>query len=227
MDDENTLSHESYTLVGFHRLTSSGRRRLFGSAITDHGSTMVLRVRRAKHRHSLGRDWFSGEGRPLIEVELSAAQFSALLTTMNVGEGVPATLRSLDGRQIQDPPDVPLEHEQVEAQFKKGLQTWLSRLKKEREDLIQILDRSKLSKSDKDAIKAHLTRIIMEVESNIPFAAESFKEAAVKITSAAKAEVDAFVTHMTQSLGLEAFRERLLGQGPRTALPPGENRHLR
>jgi len=52
--------------------------------------------------------------------DLSAAQFAELLTTMNVGSGVPCT-RYIEGKRIQDPPDMKLEVEKVQDSFKQDM----------------------------------------------------------------------------------------------------------
>jgi len=94
MDSEfEPKNHPSYGTVMFTRThCGGGREKLFGSAITNHFTTVKLTIREAELRHKYHEDRIWGD-RKIIEVELSAAQFVELLTTMNVGTGTPCTIR--------------------------------------------------------------------------------------------------------------------------------------
>ena len=83
-------THASWGMVGLYH-TQGGERQLFGSDVSNH-NTVVLKVKHAKKERSLGRDWTMGTD-TICEVELSSLQFAELLTNMNVGDGVPCTVR--------------------------------------------------------------------------------------------------------------------------------------
>lgn len=82
--------HKSWGMVGLAR-TYGAERELFGSDVTNH-NTIKLTIKHAQKHRELGRDWTMGDD-ILCEVELSALQFAELLTNMNVGDGVPCTIR--------------------------------------------------------------------------------------------------------------------------------------
>jgi len=190
-------THPSYGMIGFSRTHGGGKRRLFGSAIRDHHTTIFMRVARGEVQHDLSRDWYYGESQSLIEVELSAHQFAELLTSMNMGSGVPCTIRRVDGKRIEDPPFREVEVEQISIAFEE-------RLKEKTAKFIDILTDAYKKLSTPGPIKAtekkHWAGVIenikMELQSNIPFAVTSYEEAADKIKVASKAEVDAFLTHV-------------------------------
>lgn len=202
--------HPSYGTVRFSRVSTSGKTRLFGSSMSKHMSTILLTVREAERSHDLSRDWIHGH-KEIVEVELSAAQFAELLTTMNVGSGVPCTIRyRSDIGEIERPPDEEIEIDRVQTSFKDGLSDLRNWIKKQQEDLGELLDKRALNKEDKKKIKWILDKTMQEVESNWPFVVDQFNEATEKVVTAAKSEVDAFVTHVVQKTGLkqlEAMKE--------------------
>jgi len=72
-----------------------------------------------KERH-LNRDWFHKK-KHLIEVEMSQTQFAEMITSLNVGDGVPCTIRYLpDKHRIEDPPDTS-QRQIFENEFKQEI----------------------------------------------------------------------------------------------------------
>jgi hypothetical protein len=201
-------THPSYGMIGFSRTQGGGKRRLFGSAIRDHHTTIRMRVSRGEVQHDLSRDWYYGESQSMIEVELSAHQFAELLTSMNVGSGVPCTIRSINNKRIEDPPFREVEVEQISIAFQKNLQEKTTNLVKYLREMQQKLaGPGPIKATEKKEFAAVLARIQQEFQSNIPFAVTSYEEAADKIKSSAKAEVDAFLTQVVQKAGLKTLRE--------------------
>lgn len=90
MQNETKEKDKSWGMVGFYR-SYGGGRELFGSDVTNH-NTIRLTVKHAIKHRELGRDWTMGDD-TICDVELSALQFAELLTNMNVGDGVPCTIR--------------------------------------------------------------------------------------------------------------------------------------
>jgi len=101
MDDKVTIEHESFAMLGITRSSCSFSQNLFGSSI-QHSHTIRLKIAPAKIDRMLNRDWFHANTKPYIEVEMSYSQFAEAITSMNVGDGVPVTLRRLDGKTIEN-----------------------------------------------------------------------------------------------------------------------------
>lgn len=217
-DDEKEFQHESYVMAGFSRITGSPGR-LFGSSVAHHQTFIRLTIRRAKRIHNLGRDWYHGDSMPIVEVDLSAAQFAEMLTGMNVGSGVPCTLRWIDGKKMGEPPDEMLEAEQVKTDFKEKLGGVAKKLDAAKARLQEVLAKKNLTQADRKDVQSHVDSIIQEVRSNLPFWLSQFHEATEKVVTAAKAEVDAFMTHAVMAAGWKSLKEDEGGRPP--ALPPG------
>lgn len=218
--EEEKEEHPSYGMVGFSRVTGNPGR-LFGSPLRSHESFVTLRVSHGVRIHELGYDRFYGPIRgEILEVILSAGQFSELLTTMNIGNGVPCTIRYIDGKEVPKPPEESeLEVEKVRKGFKKDMKDIVSQIKKDRADLNKLLDKKTLSKADKDTISWIVGKVEQHVEANMPFMLSQFEEASEKVVKHAKAEVDAFITSNIIAAGLRAIKER--AEVPQ--LPPKED----
>ena len=219
-------SHPSWGMVEFSRVEHGGPCRLFGSSLTNHGTTIILRVREASRKHGLGQDWYHGShSKELIEVELSAAQFAGLLTTMNIGNGVPCTIRHVQGERRPNVPPDPGEMGRIRSAFRKDIEGddgergghggLTTRLRDLMDDAKQVLSKDGAVKaSERKALLHRLEMLEQEIRTNMPFMLKQFERATEKVATAAKAEVDAFITSVATRLGMERLRELSMSGGP-------------
>jgi predicted nucleic acid-binding Zn-ribbon protein len=143
---------------------------------------------------------------------LSPAQFAELLTTLNVGGGVPGTLQSFDGKQIEQLEVTESESKRVREHYEKMLKVKRAEVKEEIKAIEAEMDEKKTLTIDlKKRIKAVLESLTVQSEGSMPFYIDQFQEATERVVVQAKAEVDAFVTHAIQQTGLEQLR----AQAPR------------
>jgi hypothetical protein len=210
-DDEIVETHPSYGMVGLSKTTGTGggQTRLFGSALDRHYGTIRLTIRRAERHHDLHRDWYFGR-QELIEVEMSAAQFVEFVTSPNVGSGVPCTLRyrTNDAGQIEripDPPAVKTESVQITDSIEDSIASAVKRMRTERAEIETIT--SGLSAKLKEKLRVRLDVMIQQLDSNVPFILSQFKEATGRVVSAAKNEVESFVSTVLHRAGMEAIAE--------------------
>ena len=85
-------SHPSYGMMCFSRITG-GDPHLFGTSI-KHNDKISLVLRTAEYDRSLNQNWYYGK-KELFEVEMSYTQFVELITHMNMGSGVPVTIKRI------------------------------------------------------------------------------------------------------------------------------------
>lgn len=216
--------HESYGMVSLSR-RHGGSCKLYGSAIKNHDNTVSLRIHRSEWTHDLSRDVYTTSSlRPIVEIEMSAAQFAEFITTMNVGSGVPCTIRSIEGKRMADIPDEENEVERVQSGFTRDMQDLAKRLKEFTDRVAELLEKPSITKADRKEILHGIFMFTQHVHSNIPFALSQFQEATEKVSNAAKAEVEAFMMHAITSAGLAAVK----GKTPQEAMkgipepaPPG------
>jgi len=203
--DQTTEEHPSFCTVQFSRI--SGTRRFFGSSVTSH-SWVALRVHKAKLHHDLARDWVHGKCNPMIEVYLSSAQFAELLTTMNHGSGVPGTLQSVDGKQIEQLEDIKSETTRVKEHFAKIMKVRASEMKDRTDVIRELLKKPSIGKADREQIADFVSTLLAQFSDSMPFYLDQFDEAAQRVSAQAKAEVDAFITHAVATAGLEVLRAK-------------------
>ena len=216
-DDEFEREHPSYGILHISRTSGgSGVVRLFGSPLATHYGTIRLTISKAKWIHGLHHDRYYGMSKEFIEVEMSAAQFADAITSLNMGSGTPCTIRYVGGERVADPPDHATEAEHIRDNFEKSVDKYTAKAREYRKVIDKLT--SKLPAKAKEQIRVALDVIEDQLASNVPFVVKQFQEATTRITTAAKAEVDAFVTGVVRAAGLQSIAE---GRLP-SLLPSGD-----
>jgi len=208
-DDIEEETHPSYALASFSRVR--GRPgALFGSALgAVHGTFIRFQVLPALRMHRLKSDSYHAESlTPLIEFDMSAAQFAELITTLNMGSGVPCTLRRLDGREIPRPPeDAQGEAGRVRSSYEADIKNLGKKVRAYAQQIMTLV--KTLPAARKREVEIALECIEQQLGSNSTFALDRFVDATERVETASKAEVEAFLTHALTSAGLVALREQV------------------
>lgn len=207
MENEIKEEHESFGMLGFYR-TQGTSSNLFGSSI-KHQHTIRMTLKHATKGRSLNRDWYSGRGE-IVEIEMSQNQFAEIITSMNMGDGVPVTIRRLNGKRMEPCPEEN-KRQEFEKEFEIKMLKLNDKMKSLTEDAEKILnDKAPVKKSDRDLILNQLRMLRQEVGSNIPFVASQFNEQMDKTVTEAKGEVEAFVMNKVHSLGIKGLEAEML-----------------
>lgn len=229
-DDEFEREHPSYGILHISRTScGKGAIRLFGSPLATHYGTIRLTISNGKWIHGLNHDRYHGMSKDFIEVEMSAAQFADAITSLNMGSGTPCTIRSVGGERVASPPDHATEAEHIRNNFESTLDKYTAKARSYRKKIEELT--SKLSVKARTEIRIALDVIEQQLASNVPFVIEQFQEATTRVTTAAKAEVDAFVTGAVRAAGLQSIAEGRLPSllpAPKGASTqcPGCERHV-
>ena len=208
-DNETIFEHESYVLVNFSR-THGSPGPLFGSALEQHGTFITLKVSKGVriHDNNHGYDrYFGSMSGDILEIAFSASQFAELLTTMNVGCGVPGTLRRFQNKGVPTPPATPTETSKIQENFDRRIKDLTGSTKKLEKDIEELLASTELSKKDIEAIRGKVRSLTREVCDNAPYMIESFAEAVEKTVTSAKTEIDSFYTTAVMGAGLKALQD--------------------
>lgn len=186
---DTSYTHESYGMLGFYRVQGTDRP-LFGSSL-KHNNTIRLTLKTGVHNRSLNRDWYCG-GRTLFEVEMSSSQFADLVSNMNVGDGVPVTIKRKGDELIRE---CPFENK-AETHIKEFNKHTTETYAKAQEILKNVTemfnDTKALKKKDKEEILSSLSMLANDIGSNINYQVNAFQEQVEKSTTEAKAEIEAF-----------------------------------
>ena len=212
--DGTREQHESYGMIGFSRVShggAGGGTNLFASAI-EHHHTIMMRIKRATKERSLHEDRYYG-GETIIEIEMSPMQFAEAITTLNVGDGIPCTIRRLGRTGVEDCPEETLRQAFVEEFAESCAETT-----KDAADLVErareLLGSKALKKAEREELLDVLQRIAINIKSNLPFIGKQFNEAVDKLTTDAKTSVEAFFLHRLNEFGLQALQSDLTKNAP-------------
>jgi hypothetical protein len=203
MNNKETIEeHNSYGLIGLSRISAGERGiNLFGSSIR-HSSIMTLRIRRAVKRRSLARYWF-GSKEELIEVYLSPSQFADLITTPNVGDGVPCTIRYINRQPMGECPE-----ESQRQIFQRELEDDVSEAMTEANTLVaEVKEMQRQKKTVTNDFVDKIEMLAQHINANMPFLHQQFVRAMDRTTTEAKAEVEEFVNAKVYSLGIEGLTD--------------------
>lgn len=199
--DEKETTHESFGLVSLTRWTSNHKQPFFGSTLKhDRGITMCLQSARQVRR--LNGDWHYPE-RTLFQVEMTEAQFAELITTMNIGSGVPVTITHAHTEGFKVMERCPFVHkgeqalDEVKADAKRSTATLRAAIAR--------LDN--LVNSGGNVSKTMLRDILGELRSgasatddHLPFIVSQFAEVVEKMVVEASATINAKGQAMAQRL---------------------------
>lgn len=194
---ENT-THPSYGMLGFSR-TTGGKTNLFGSSI-QHRDTIVMELRHGEITRGLNTNWYYG-GKTIAKVEMSQSQFAEAITSLNMGTGIPVTVRYTENDGVIGECDFVNKQEQFQDELKKKLDSIdnvASTLYQEVKDILT--NKKSLNKSDKEEILAKISKIVNGSSSNTSFAYDCFNEQMDKTVREAKGEIEAFYQNKVNSI---------------------------
>lgn len=206
MYDDYAEQHPAYAMIGASRTQSNGAS-LTGSDFL-HRSYITVRIAEAQlfRAHSSDR-WHAG--RQLVEVALSEAQWATFLSTLNMGDGVPATLQRRESGEVAGIEPITERREQHRGEVNDTLRDALTFL----DELSVDIEAGR----GKTILREKVRRAKQELEDNLPFVAQRFDEHAETTVERAKIEVEAYLTGAVHRAGLAA----LGGQVPPIQLAEG------
>ena len=183
---------------------------MFGSHVEYHPVTICLEIRRAERHFNkdLSSEYIYGHGQRLIEVEMSAAQFTDSITLMNHGEGIPCTIRYVGGAVMED---VPHDHRSEQHLIVEGFEKKMAEVREavgpDLEELQAVLAKKSIGKADREKIAWLFEKITRSFSDNAAFTMTRFNEATSRLTTEAKKEVESYMHGMLVRAGIEHLRD--------------------
>lgn len=199
--NSNREKHKSWGMVGFYHNFGSGRE-LFGSDVTNH-NTIRLTVKHAVKHRELGRDWTMGDD-IICEVELSALQFAELLTNMNMGDGVPCTIKYTREDGYVDYKSEKSKIEVIQEERSAEIDEASLNLQEVINELTELISNKKIPKTIGGELLHKLKVATSNLEgSNYEFyKKQAFNEVAQMVVEA-KSQISEHINHKIYSVGLE------------------------
>jgi len=221
-DIDSRETHPAFGMAVFSRASVGGSRegrkyRLFGSSI-DSMNVIQLTICSAEVYHRLGSDHFMGD-KEIIRVEMTEHQFAQLLTTMNQGDGVPVTIRHINGKRTPDLPETKVEAAKIVDKFRDDIAKWKKQLSTTLAEVEAIIaKKGALNQEEKKRLTELTATLVDRIENHSTFLLDQFDESVTGVIGQAKAEVEGFINSAVQRTGLEALKGKaaaLLGMEPK------------
>lgn len=206
------FKHDAFGVVILTHTQNGGDTTLFGSDI-GHMNTVRVRVARAQKHRNLSCDQIYAENSPLVEFEMSSAQWSEFVSSVGKGGGTPVTLRYCqprDAERISEMPkikSIESKHETFKREIKKVASERLQNAAKAIKRLENLIESGKLGKRELREIQQDLALQVNYLPGSLEFVVEQAEDALEKATSDAKIEVEAFVHSTAVRLGLQSIEQ--------------------
>ena len=205
LDDMTKEKHESFGQIRFSRV--NGDSRFYGSQL-EQNNFITMDVYHSYTMKDLSKEHYFTEGLPLISVRMSAGQFAELITSMNVGGGVPCTIEMVDGKRMEKLPIIEDRKSFVHSEFKKRMKVFADTIRERQKEAKELVKKKTLSKDDQQKLNFALEWLTSEIENNIPFFAECFQETMDDVVKEAKMEVENAIQHKISTLGLMELQKQ-------------------
>lgn len=206
--------HEVYEHPAFGVITLTnphgGDAVLFGSDI-GHNSRLSITISRAELKRDLSNDWIHGH-RPIIEIELSHAQFAEFITGVGNGRGTPCTLRyapepGSKSSMVPGIERVETKHQMFKREIKAAASKRMEKIVQEITRLEALIESGKTPKGELREIAKELKLNATYLPGSLEFVVGQAEEALEKATTAAKIEVESFIGMKAKQLGLDSIQQ--------------------
>lgn len=207
-EGEHKEEHPSYAQLSISRRSGmgDGRVTLYGSTIR-HQNTISLQIKGSAKHYDNYHERYYGEGIPYIEIEMSQSQFAEAITSLNMGSGVPVTVRYLMGETIPFCEELTMRQKidgNIKVTFKNIVHNIASNYKRIDELGVQ---KGPLKAKEKEELIGMCRSLIQDIESNMPFFKQTIDEVVDASVMQAKSEIDATMQHVITRLGMEKLGE--------------------
>jgi hypothetical protein len=203
MTDRKIDLPESCAIISISRCT--GRVDLYGSPFTTE-NFIEIRVQGAEEtKGSHGTSRRASPKKTYIRLWLSASQFAQAITTLNLSEGVPCTVRNLGDTQYPE-----FKFEQQASEKIEFQEEGMAHLKAAIDSLDQAIAAAKeiKLKRERDPILEQLQASRRELADRLLFVGEMFVEYLDNVEQQVKTELAGYCDLAVKDLGMQALNQQ-------------------
>ncbi len=202
--DDEEITHESFAMMGFTRVTSNVGATMHGSDL-KHNTFIRMDLRHSSMRRGLNHNWYHGD-KMIASVEMSQNQFAELITSMNLGDGIPVTLKHTERDGRMSNPEYTNVVEQHQREFKGKTDS----IAKEGDELLKKMKTvfaksGTIKKAEKEELLKTLAMVVQNIAANLPYVEDCFRESMDKVVTDAKGTIEAYYTHRIIDTGIKAL----------------------
>lgn len=200
--EPKVYKHPSYAVITSSRISSSKSNPLFASSLKTN-NPIRIQINPAELHRDLNCDWVHASSRlPYIEIEMSEGQWAQFVSSMNVGDGTPCTIKMLDGKTVETPPFLNKVIE-FQEEFKGEMIKIANDMQKIVKDTVEMLETKKnLNKNDREIMLGQIESLISKLQSTLPFVSRSFGDQMEKIVEDAKHQINTHYNNVIVQTGL-------------------------
>lgn len=202
--EDKTFKHPAFGQISFSRII--GRNRFYGSDLVQ-DNYIEMRVHQSELIRNLTDDRHHTTSH-VLTVRLTGNQFSELITSMNIGDGVPCTIERISGVSVQELDHFETRKDVVHNEFKNRMKDMADRMTNYGGEIKDILKKQTISKKDREELNKMYDSFFTEMRSNIPFFLECFQENMDKVVKEAKMEIEAGILNRVTQLGLAELQNQ-------------------
>lgn len=185
--------HPAWAMIGASRVQNGPPGAVLFDSDLRHGHTIMVRISTASRRRDLNQDYLHSE-KEFIEIEMSEAQWASFVSSMNVGNGVPCTVRRREGEWTV--PGMPYEPR---------LQESMNETRQAADKVVEeIREAFEAFETKRNAANLRTLKCAIEnATPNVVFAAKSLTKHAENVVQRARADIEAMVASKARQLGIE------------------------
>lgn len=204
-------THPTYGLMQISRCTG-GNQNFFGTGVKQQHYFELRLHEGAREVTEFGDERFSPKGGriPFVSVKMTAHQFSELITTMNIGEGVPCTISTREYVSVGQCPSQTSPINSVIDKAHEGVLRTEEQLSGYLDEVMKIVSKDSVNKKDREEIKKLVSIINGRMKSNTDFYSKQIEEVGEKVITNAKTEIEAVITSKVFQFGLEELNRMKL-----------------
>lgn len=193
LNEHGAQTHPSWAMIGASRVSTGPQGAVLFDSDIRHQHSVVVRISTASRKRDLNRDWLHPE-REFVEVEMSEAQWASFVSSMNVGSGVPCTIRRREN-----------DYAVPGAPFAPRLQESMDEVRDAAAHAAEkVAEAFAAYEAHKTAANRNTLKYAIEnMPANITFAAKSLSEHAENVVQRARADIEAMVVTKAQQLGID------------------------
>jgi len=212
-NDHNEIEerHPSFAMARISSISYNNGISLFGSNVKN-DLVVELEIKKAHKYVEFGYDQHSSAGEELIaSIIMTNSQFVELITTSNRHSGIPVTLKYHKNGDTVSVPEIDMsneisEVERASREFIRKNESIIKYFKSKKSEIEEILSKRSISKSDRERISSIFQEVSSWLENTSPWVVQNFIESMEKNISKAKIEIDSFVTHIVNMIGIDALK---------------------
>ena len=206
-NEEKTEKHPSYGIARFSRVSGGGN--FFGTVIKpQHYFTFEIFQGKKEISNLNGEEHFYTDGRlPIISIKMSSAQFTELITTMNIGNGVPVTLTEVNYKRVEECPKQTSPLDYAIEKTDEGIDDTAKFCNDYLNEIKELLKNGNVGKKSINEMIHKIDCVIERQKSDAEFYKKELIETGEKVVAQAKAEIENTTMSIVNRLGLKTLEQ--------------------